>query len=346
MGHKFDAVVPGNTNIVGVDTGAGYRIIVANEVAQLVQASDRFGSSETDAGGATEGAIKKRIPIRELLQSLQGNSKALGDFVMSINDMRENEDWPPNRVYWKKADIELALNGDPVKQKALEQALNIKLDGTPLDTLNIRSYEDGIIIVTPVTVTVNVEGKPRKVTGEVMEPYKPRILKNVEKAVALKPTIDKETLLGYYTEEYRRVLDDPKTREDVREALTRAISDETARSRAEAPERILRSAFVIVNENFIKDARYRPQTTSQGKPLYNLSFDFTDEGRKRLWQYSRGRVGTQLLLVNDGVAIAHARIEHELAQSELTITGMPNEGLVQEVVDSVKRNKGRKETSR
>src|SRR5512144_2906444 len=85
---KFPPVTPGRINFVGIDPGSGYRIIVANNIAQLVQASDEFHATETEGGGAEEGAIKKRLPIKELIQSLQGNEEALGRFIMILNEIR------------------------------------------------------------------------------------------------------------------------------------------------------------------------------------------------------------------------------------------------------------------
>jgi hypothetical protein len=73
MNEKFSPIAPGRVNLVGIDAGAGYRIITANFMAQLVEASGDFDSKDSDSGGATEGAIKKRVPIKELLQTLQGN---------------------------------------------------------------------------------------------------------------------------------------------------------------------------------------------------------------------------------------------------------------------------------
>ncbi len=75
--------------------------------------------------------------------------------------------------------------------------------------------------------------------------------------------------------------------------------------------------------------------------MNDLTIEMTDEGRRRLWQYSEDKIGTQLLLIVDGVAIAAPKISHELAQGELTITQMADEGLVKEdTVNAI--NKGKK----
>src|SRR5688500_2677862 len=59
-GMSFTPLTPGELNIIGVDTGAGFQIIVANQIAQLVQASEsEFEAESSGQGGATHGADKK-----------------------------------------------------------------------------------------------------------------------------------------------------------------------------------------------------------------------------------------------------------------------------------------------
>jgi hypothetical protein len=72
--------------------------------------------------------------------------------------------------------------------------------------------------------------------------------------------------------------------------------------------------------------------------MHDLTVKLTPEGRDRLWQYSRGRVNSQLLLIVNGIAIAAPRIQHELAQGELTITQMPDEVLVRDAVEIINEN--------
>ena len=78
-----------------------------------------------------------------------------------------------------------------------------------------------------------------------------------------------------------------------------------------------------------------------GKPLYDLVLDLNDEGRDRLWKYSRNKVGTQLLLIVDGVAIAAPRVRHELAQKTVTITQMPDKALIQDAIDDIRTSTGK-----
>ncbi|RYG27216.1 hypothetical protein EON82_00010 [bacterium] len=337
----FEPIAPGSVNLVGINPGAGYRVIIANDVAQLVETQGGFEGKESEAGGATEGAIKKRVPIRELLGVLRGDGKSLGNFVMIMNNIQENEDWPPIRVLWKKDDIEKAISGDPKLKAKLEHDLNVRLDGTPIVPLNRNSLENGIFVVAPVELTVNVNGKQTLVRGETMEPFKPQLIKAVEARYKDKSRVDDAMIAGYYGDEAKAALASPAKRENLASSLRSMYSKEKMETRLETPRRMLANATVVVNERFITDARYTSYKGNDGKPLNDLTVDLTDEGRRRLWKFSLNRVGDQILLIANDVAIAAPRIQHELALGELTIRQMPDEVLVREAVDSIKGSRSR-----
>lgn len=337
----FAPPAPGRVNLVGINPGAGYRIIIANDVAQLVETQGSFkGDSGSGEGGATDGAIKKRVPMRELLGVLRGDDAMLGPFVMKMNDLGEKEDWSPVRVAWTKDDIEKAIGGDPVLKKRLEHDLNVHLDGTPVIPLNRNSLENGIFVHAPVELTVNVDGKPKLVRGETVEPYKPQLITATEAHYKDKANVDNATIAGYYAEEAKNALDSLGKRENVVESLRRTYSKETMESRLQIPRRLLANATVVLNERAITGANYRSYQTSNGHTLCDLTVDLTDEGRQRLWKFTKDRVGDQILLVADDVAIAAPRIEHELALSEFTVTQMPDEILVKEAIQSIQAAKG------
>ncbi len=339
MGEKFSVLTPGDVNIIGIDPGAGYKIITANYMAQLVETKGGFenGSSD-DGGGADSGSIKKRVPVREMLQTLQGNGKALGQFVMIMNDMREDDSWPSIHVIWKAADIQKAIDGDKVLRPKLEHDLNMHLDGTPLPTLSLDALESGIIIETPVTVTVNLKGQLTPVTGPVQEPYSPRLIKKVREQYQTKSELTDEMQAGYYKQEATKLLTDPiamKNREIISDTLKERIAPSLAKERIQTPEKLLKSATIVVNNSLITGARMSSYKGQDSKMYYDLTVDFNDEGRRRLWQYSKKRVGTQVLLTADGIPITQARILHELAQSELTIKQMQDYNLVKDATDRI-----------
>lgn len=334
--ENFSPVAPGRVNLVGINPRSGYRIIVANDIAQLVETQGGFGGSEKGDSGPTDGAIKRRVPMKELLGVLRGDSKALGNFVMIMNGMQENEDWPPVRVVWHKDEIEKAIAGDPNLRKKLEHDLNVRLDGTPIVPLVRNSLENGIIVASPVEMTVNVDGKPTLVRSEVMEPYKPAVIKATEAHYQDKANVDNSTIAGYYALEIQSIQENPVRKENIAETLRRMTSKATMESRLEAPRHVLESATVVLNERYIEDARYKSYKTAEGKQLNDLTVDLNDEGRRRLWKFSLNRVGGQILLVANDIPIAAPRIEHELALSEFTITQMPDEVLVRDAVDTIK----------
>jgi SecD-like export protein len=332
----FAPIAPTDVNLVGIDPGSGYRIIVANEIAQLVQASDSFNSGDSQGeSGASEGAIKKRIPLKEMLAVLRGDAKssdALGAFTMKMNDMKE-DNLPPIRVIWTADDLRKAINGDKALRDKLEQDIVVHLDGSPLEKIRPSAIENGIVIQEPVQVTVNLGGQPKLVVGYVLEPYRSRLVASVESRYADK-NYNRNMQIGYYAEEAKALIDSPGKREDVKGSLLDRISEKTARERAEPVERILKSATVVINDGHITSASYRSYDTSDGERS-DLTIELTDEGRRRLWKYSRDKVGTQLLLIADGVAIEAPRIQHVLAEGELTITQMRDKELVRQAVDMI-----------
>ncbi len=326
---QFNEIEPGELNLVGVDLGKGFRIVVANHVAELVEGTST-GPTDTTSPEDTE---RKRIPIKELLKSLQGDEEALGKFVSIVNGFKEN-DLPPERIIWSQTDLEKALAGDTKTKARLEDALNVKLDGTPLDHLDTRALENGIVLEVVVPVRVSVAGVPRKMNGKVLIPFKARLLQSVEERYSNKAVVRKEDQAGYYREEAQKVLRGDTQKQDVAQAIREKISERSRTSLAEAPERILGSAKIIVNEKFIDQASLSKTKTAKGD-LYSLTIRTNGEGSDRLWQYSRNRLGKQILLIERGTAIAAPQIEHELSQSELTIDQMQDADLAQEAVDLI-----------
>lgn len=334
----FNEVIPSAVNIVGVDAGAGYRVVVANQMAMLVETQGGFEGKESADGGSTEGAIKKRLPIREMLGTLRGETKAAGAFIMALNDMKEDDTWPPVRVVWRAEELQKALAGDAVLHAKLVSDLNMELNGKPLSQLRFTSLENGIIVDSPVPLFVPKNGSLSTVVGRVQEPYKPRMIRAVEAQYADKGNVNRTMQAGYYRVEAEKLIANPAAMENIKESLLNRISPKTATARAEAPDRVLKNAKVVINDSMITSANFRTYLTNDGKDMHDLTVTLNDEGRQRLWQYSKHRVGTQLLLCADGIAIAAPRIQHELAQGDLTLTQMADRVLVQSAVDMVNQH--------
>lgn len=332
-------IAPDRIVMLGLAPGAG-RIIVANNVAQVVEnESGEFEATESSEGGATSGAAKKRLPIQEMLGTLRGDTKSLGTFVMKMNDVRTSDDnWPTEEVRWSAERIRKAIGGDAAERAALERDLNMTLDGTPLRKLSTRALYNGIIVETPVTVSIEVDGKKQTVTGTFQQPYKPGLLARLDKSLNEAGTNSEEGIAGAYGRAAGRVLNGEDQRENIRKSLEDLTDPALSASRVAPVERLLQKASVVVNSRMIAGASYVARNTNDGT-VYDLTIRLTEDGRKRLWKYSHDRVGTQILLVADGTAIAAPRISHELSEGELVIRQMRDESLVKDAVDTI--NAGR-----
>jgi hypothetical protein len=334
---EFVPIAPGSVNLVGVDTSAGYYIVVANETAKLVRGDiGEFKPGEHEESG--EGGEKRRVPIREMLRSLQGDEKALGKFVMSLNDKSDAE-FPAYPIVWKAEDLKKAIEGDAQLRGKLEKDLNVKLDGTPVDQIKTSTLESGIILDLPVPVAVRVGSEMKNLVARVQEQFIPRLCADVWSQIREKPNLSPEIIKGNYLEVGRRVLENPSERQDVKQAIETRIDPQYLSRMADVPKRVLESAQVIINESLIESAEYRSYKTSDGKTSFDIVLNVSDEGRQRLWQFSKRNPNAQLLVTWEGIAIAAPRIQGELALSNVTVKQLTDEGLVQEAVDAINRLK-------
>ncbi len=343
---KFPPIEPGQVSLLGVDTGAGFKIVVANRMAQLRETSgesfrkgSRSGGDDDRDSRSDSSSRKSRIPVSDMIGALKGDEEKLSKFVMTMNEITD-EKLPPERVYWEASDLEKALNGDQQLKDKLIKDLNVQLDGTPLPELRMRSLEDGIVLKLPVPIHVSVNGGSKTMYATVLRPYKPRLMQAVEQRYEDKAVVDTQMRVGYYIEESKKLLASPKDREIVSDTLKGMLDKREVEKLAVAPEHVLSSVQVVVNDSMINAAQYRPYDTPSGK-MYDLTVDLTNEGSDRLWRYSKDRVGTQLLLIAGGMAIAAPRIGEELAQRSLEVKQLPDEGLVRDAVDLINRAKGR-----
>lgn len=336
-GIKFDELEPDRVNILGLSPDARYRIIVANQVAQLVEgAAGKF--EVNDDVDQRDSGEKKRIPLREMLNAMRGDEKALGEFIRVMNNQRDLD--IPDSQIWQAEDVQKALDGDATLQKKLAAALSVDLEGNPLSATTAASLENGIGISLPVDVTVNVGSAPKTLTGRILVQYRPTFTSAVWKHLEQKFDQGKEQIAGYWSEELNKIKERPESREDVRGSLEAQISPARTKSFAVAPNQILSKAKIVLTSRQIENASVAESEFQDGKRQFSLTMNLNDEGRKRLWQFSKRRVGDQLLLLMDGIAIAAPRIEHELAQGEVTINRLADESLVREVAELINTHGG------
>lgn len=340
---QFTALKPGRVNILGVDTSMGYRIIVANQVAQLVKGgTDEFGAPDFSESDSSSDQ-KRRVPLREMLLAMQGDEKALGKFITGMSEELRKAEMPTAEIPWSTADIEKALNGNAALKLKLEQDLNMRLDGTPLDQIRLKSIQNGIVIKCPVKVQIPVEGKPVDMVGEISIPYRPRFVVDLEKRYEQQFDLTPEKIKGYYLELAAELDTNPTNREDIARSLKSRI-DSKALSERYAPKAmqdLFANSTILLNESFILNAKFTQQPGPEGKPVYDVAIDVNEEGRQRLWQFSRKHPGTQLLVVVDGIAIAAPRFRGEITQPQVTIKQVPDRSLVEdavELINSLRKN--------
>jgi len=330
--EHFQPLVPGNVNILGVDTTKGYAILVENEIAKIVFAGEgAFSAGKMDENDLeSSSGERKFVPIKEMLEGLQGNIVGLSTFVERLNDIKDAEESPDAPV-WRIEDIVKAISGDRALNHELVNDLNVKLDGTPIDQIRPSAFENGILVDVPVKIWIQTNGVRRVVVARVKRSYKCQLLTTVDKRLSGK-YYKKETLAAEYTLAAKQTMSGELPREDVATQLKRFAASE--QELAEVPQRILDSITVVINENQITWARYTTQVTPKGT-AYTLIISLTDEGRKRLWQFTRDRVGAQLLLTVDGIAIAAPFVGQGLASGEIDVTQMEDERLVRNAVVTI-----------
>ncbi len=324
---KLDPVTPGRVNIVAVSPQAGYKIIVANQIAYLAKVDGDLEVGEMDVSNEDVSGAS-RLPLRELMQTMQGDEKALGVLVMKLNDW---EDVNLNAKVWRAEDIQKVLDGDAELGARLVKDLNVGLDGVPLDTFDQNAIYNGIVIDSPVTVDVMVGGTKKTLVGRVQEGYQPTFASQVEGRLRDKFNPSVEVVTGIYAEVARPILEQGKG-EDVRRTLASRIDAKRLADLTHKPKQVLDNTIVLMNEGHITQATYTNYEVGKNETSNDVSIGLTDPGRMRLWKYSHDNKGFQLLFIVDTIAIAAPRITTELAESNITIRRVPSEDLVADAV--------------
>ncbi len=331
-------LVPGRVNLIAVSPDSGYRIVVANQIATLMEkGSAEFGAPE-DRSDSSDGSSKKRLPIGDWLNSLNGDQEALNRLVTVLNKLDERE-LPPEPVIWRAEDIQSALDGDTALKKNLISDLNVNLDGTPLENLRISALESGIVLEVPVPIETPVSSGGKPMVARVREWFRPKLAFSVMKQLEEKSEITDNSIRGFYIDESRKVLSGEVQKEDVAKNLLSRFSPSRVKQLAETPNKIMKSMKVILNTEMISSASYEPVSNNRGT-FYDVTLEVTEVGRKRLWRYSRENPGFQLLFTTDGVAIGAPIISGELMSKSVKMSQMPDEGLVKEAVDAISSAQG------
>ncbi len=329
-GYNPPPVKPGTITLLAVDTGDRFKILVQNQVAVLSEAPKNMNQKSS---GSDDEGNHKRLPIRELLQSLQGDEEGLGRLVMSLNNITE-EEIPRDEVDWTGEDISKAINGDVVLKKKLENDLGLPLDGIPTGDLHLKALLRGIVMRVMVPVKVMIEGQKTTLRPRIKDVFLTKLGAQMEKKIGEKFNPSTEAIIGYYRGFAAPIIDGKDRPENIPDGLRSKMSPDRLASLAENVERILGGASVVMNETFIQGATSNTYEGPNRSELTDLTLKLTHEGKMRLWKYSHNRPGFQLMLIVDGIAIAAPKITSELAQDEVTITQLANRSLAE---DAVKR---------
>ncbi|MBN8690666.1 MAG: hypothetical protein J0L72_07715 [Armatimonadetes bacterium] len=336
-GVVLDPMTPTRVSLIAIRPDAGYKIIVANQMAQLIETSS-IGSqaSDTDINTDVSGdtSSRKRLPVKELLGSLQGDQKALGDFIMRINDIDRN-DFGPEAPVWTSENIQKAIDSPGPLRTKLEDDLNVRLDGTPLDHVSMKSVTNGITIDIPVKIAVNGSEPNKVVTARVQSSYKPQLSLDIEDRLQSRSTITDAIIQGEYQAIGREILSGKRPQEQVKSILLQRISAERSSELAKAPARILAATFVLLTTDQMQGSQLSVYTTSNGATLVDLTIRVNDLGKKRLWKYSRTEPGFQLLLTVDGIPVGAPRIRGEIISNDVKISQLPDAGLAKDTQNAI-----------
>lgn len=330
-GVVIDTIEPGQVNIVAISPAAGYKIIVANQIAYLGKVEGDFGEEEIEAT-AEDVSNKSRLPLRELLQTLQGDEEALGVLIMRLNDWPDTDIAQGTKV-WKAEDIQRALDGDEALAKELTEDLNVDLNGVPLGQVSMKAIQEGIIIDSPVPMQIKVGGQTKTMVGRVQELYQPRFSFSVLQRIRERPPGGELSsyLQGVYRELAEPIVAEGKG-EDVAGSLRTRIGKRRMSDLTVTPRQVLDNTVILLNESHVTRADYESYEVGQGETACDVSIGLTEAGRMRLWKYSHENRGFQLLFIVDTVAIAAPRITTELAESTVTIRRVPSKDLVADAV--------------
>lgn len=326
-------IPPGQSvSLVAVDPGSGYRIIVSNDIASLAEVTGDFTAPTERDEGAADVVSQRRLPIREFIQSLQGDEEALGGLVAYLNEELDPQRLPPTEIVWRAEDITKAIEGDQDLREKLEFDLQVRLDGRPIGRLDLQRMMNGIVLDLPVPVQVPVGDEVREMIARVKEPFDSQFAAEFQNAVGEMLDPSEAVLISTYRLVAGRYESGERVYEDVARSLQGRIDEQRLKRFATNPQRVLQRARILVTDVHIEGATASKSEGQDGMVFTDVSIRLTDEGRMRLWKYSHNNRGFQLLLIVDGIAIAAPRIRTELPERRVTVRRVPSEELADAAV--------------
>ena len=213
--HSFEpkSLVPGHLNFISFSENAPFQMISSNHTISIIN-HPKKNQTQTYQH-------QKKIPLKEVIETLQRHPKALERLAMFFMHQDESK-MPFQQIIWDIPSLHQALSGHPLLTQRLENDLNVKLDGTPLPYIRKSAYENGIVIKIPLSITIHSASGNQTLNSFISEPYKPNLIKNLEKKLGqhliITPQILKKT--------YQSFFPDTSKRENVKRSLQHRISSD------------------------------------------------------------------------------------------------------------------------
>jgi hypothetical protein len=319
--------------LLAIEKDAGVNVLVANRMAQLVELEGAFENAGSSEGGAQGGSIKRRIPVKELLRILDGDGDAINYFINRMKDASEEDLASENAPVWSVEDIKKAFAGDPGLKKKLEYDLNSDLNGNPLPTVNISSFQLGILVSVPVKLSVpNLKGSV--INGPKLIPFRVKSMLEFSKRMEQK-FYDKNTIQAEYGGFLAELKSSGAKPEDIKSTIDSIEKRAMGSIELKKVERICTYSKVIANKSMVESADFE-KIVQNGTTSFTLKLKLSDDAVRRLWKFSSDG-GEKLLVVAKGVPIAAAKISSVINTSEVEINQVADERLVQSAIEIFKK---------
>jgi len=332
--RKYAPLQPGKVNLIGLRI-PGYRIVVSNGVARLEQGgSNGFGKPEESPEVGASGAV---ISMKALLGTLRYDEGSASELTTALAGIK-TEIEPLPELTWSEEHLVKALAGDDALTPKLERDLCTRLDGSGLDAVNWKRLNTGIWIELRVALSVPLA--KAVVSATLRVPYQTRLASLTTSEVNKRLTggrlePDRAMLAAIYQQSSTRMAG--PGREVVADSLRGLVSEGHKRKLAEPVEALLAGVDILATESQITDASLSGEDSPDGTgKVYTLTLGLTGESRDRIWQYTFGRIGGQLMLVSNDIAIAAPFIREEIKYPTVTITNIADEDLAREALDFIK----------
>lgn len=325
VGVNLKPIASSDFCLLAIGPKANVKTIIANRMVQIVESSDKFGGEAGIGGGAESGAVKKRIPVRELIGVLGGDPDSAQSFVKKMRDYSEDSEAVEEAPLWTKTDLERAIAAPGAQRSKLEVDLGTSMDGKPNPILNRVSFFYGIRIKVPIIFAApNAKGETIQTVDIIT--FRPKILNRFYKQMQTK-FYDKSQLQDFYSSYLK---EETPELQDVGATLKAIFAGTEASKELRKAEQIAKYSTILVNQPMIENVSM--ETQSEGKvTTYDLKIRLSPEGKGRLLKFS-SEGGSQILVISKGVAIAAATIGTQLNSQELVIKQIADRQLLEDAV--------------